>query len=370
MKFKVKAIDSNNKKVNVEIDAEDRKSAISSLRTQGFLVLEVIDESMDFHPKTIGSLVLKETFIFNVFRRLRAAIFALIDTVFARRIKHPHMIPSVTIGFMLSMLFAPVLSINYDLFGRLYFWNTIIIMMLICLIWYYFLRPYLEAKTEQLSKELEAKTELLNEEFYKNREKEKISYLKQCRREISKHAKELSIRRNQLTVQRNYGLIDDKKWKNEVNHFILNVIKPLWDDDESIHYLQEVINEVTDNYQSTTTFFSIKMSPSEYEQLVTNTLSTYGWDARMTVASGDQGIDVIAKKQDIKVVIQCKLYSNNVGNAAVQEIIAGKTFEKADFAVVVSNADFTSSAKQLASSSGVLLMHHDQLANLETMCLS
>lgn len=86
------------------------------------------------------------------------------------------------------------------------------------------------------------------------------------------------------------------------------------------------------------------------------------------MASGDQGIDVIAEKSGTKVVIQCKLYSSNVGNSAVQEIIAGQIFENADFAAVVSNVDFTKSARQLASSSRVFLIHHEQLGELETMC--
>ena len=187
---------------------------------------------------------------------------------------------------------------------------------------------------------------------------------------INNHASELSIRRNQLTVKAAYGLIDDKKWLKEIDLFILNVIQPnvTIGSEEVLNAVVANINFVTKDYQSSIAPFSRKMSPTDYEQLVAKSLIDHGWDARMTIASRDQGIDVIAEKSGIKVVIQCKLYSNNVGNSAIQEIIAGQIFESADFAAVVTNADFTKSARQLASSSRVFLLHHDQLGELETMC--
>jgi len=112
----------------------------------------------------------------------------------------------------------------------------------------------------------------------------------------------------------------------------------------------------------------MEMSPIEYEHFIVNILNSSGWIARATTSTGDQGIDVIAEADNIKIVIQCKLYSSNVGNSAVQEIIAGKVFEKADYAAVVSNANYTRSARQLASSSGVFLMHHDELTGLKDKC--
>jgi HJR/Mrr/RecB family endonuclease len=66
----------------------------------------------------------------------------------------------------------------------------------------------------------------------------------------------------------------------------------------------------------------------------------------------------------ISVVLQCKKSSTPVGNKAVQEAHAGKGFMDADYAIVVSNNSFTPSAKQLASTLGILLLHHDQLHDL------
>jgi len=69
----------------------------------------------------------------------------------------------------------------------------------------------------------------------------------------------------------------------------------------------------------------------------------------------------------MSVAIQCKKYSNPVGNKAVQEVTSGATFHNAEYAVVVSNSSYTASARQLAAKSGVLLLHHSELGRLEEM---
>ena len=83
--------------------------------------------------------------------------------------------------------------------------------------------------------------------------------------------------------------------------------------------------------------------------------------------TGDQGADLIADMGGCRVVIQCKFYSRPVGNKAVQEAHAAIGFHAGDCAAVVSNASFTRAAKQLADANGVLLLHHDQLADLRQL---
>jgi restriction system protein len=107
--------------------------------------------------------------------------------------------------------------------------------------------------------------------------------------------------------------------------------------------------------------FEAGMDPVAYEHYCADRLKAAGWRARATQASGDQGVDVLAEAAGRRLVLQCKLYDRPVGNAAVQEIIAGRQFEDAHHAVVVSNAAFTKSAQQLAAKSNVALLHHDEL---------
>lgn len=109
--------------------------------------------------------------------------------------------------------------------------------------------------------------------------------------------------------------------------------------------------------------------PYEYEEMVAEKLRCLGWKASVTPGSGDQGADVIAELNKLKLVVQCKLYSKPVGNKAVQEVASAQQFFGGDFAAVVSNNDYTKSARQLAESLGVFLMHHSELAGLSRSIL-
>lgn len=84
-------------------------------------------------------------------------------------------------------------------------------------------------------------------------------------------------------------------------------------------------------------------------------------NVEVTKGSGDQGIDIIAYKDGVKYGIQCKCYSSDIGNKAVQEAFSGKTFYECHVAAVLTNRYFTKSAKELAEKNGVLLWDRDML---------
>ena len=107
--------------------------------------------------------------------------------------------------------------------------------------------------------------------------------------------------------------------------------------------------------------FDPGMDPVDYERHCALLLRQAGWEAEVTVASGDQGTDVLARRGRRSLVLQCKLYSKPVGNSAVQQIAAARMHHRADFAAVVSNADFTRRARELAATNGVYLLHHEEL---------
>lgn len=105
-------------------------------------------------------------------------------------------------------------------------------------------------------------------------------------------------------------------------------------------------------------------SPRQFERNVANRLNQLGFSTLLTKTTGDQGVDVLATKNNMNFAIQCKLYSHPVGNKAVQEVCAGRAFYRCDYAVVVSNADFTLSAWQCARAADVILLKDDELYKL------
>lgn len=86
-------------------------------------------------------------------------------------------------------------------------------------------------------------------------------------------------------------------------------------------------------------------------------------------ASGDYGIDIVATKNNQKYGFQCKRYKSSVGNAAVQEVVAGLPHYRCVKGVVVTNSYFTKNAKNLAASNNVELWDRDKLSILIKMAI-
>ena len=107
------------------------------------------------------------------------------------------------------------------------------------------------------------------------------------------------------------------------------------------------------------------MSGIEFEQYCKTLLIKNGFtNVQETSTSGDRGIDLIAEKDDIKYAVQCKCYSGNVGNKAVQEAYSGKGIYDADVAVVMTNSHFTAQAIEDAKRLRVKLWDGDYITSL------
>ncbi|MEQ3638758.1 MAG: restriction endonuclease [Alteromonas sp.] len=208
------------------------------------------------------------------------------------------------------------------------------------------------------------------------------------------YLKPLSRKYRQLLCEDDYGDIDVEPWVNETRRFALKHTFEVNDYIEEHttyelrnrylsygehmvfryeadkftmldHHIEQVVEafmeqKAPDNYAE----LSSITDPYEYERTIADTISSTRAKARVTQGSGDQGADVIANFLGEDYIIQCKLYSQPVGNKAVQEVAAAKQFYDGDYALVVTNSSFTKSARQLADKLGVMLLHHSQLADV------
>ncbi|MFW6681759.1 restriction endonuclease [Komagataeibacter intermedius] len=199
-----------------------------------------------------------------------------------------------------------------------------------------------------------------------------------CLDEIKSKSKILAMKWRQNIYQDDYGTIITKKWEPEIPSFINSRIIPLLRQHDLMDKwaeIQEIVLDEINRVASETLpdvipkepketgpeVFSPTMDPYDYEEHCAILLRRIGWNARATVASGDQGADVIADKDGKKIVLQCKLYSSPVGNDAVQQAFSAMGYYDCTHSAVVSNAGFTASARQLAGKNGVTLLNHDQL---------
>ena len=102
----------------------------------------------------------------------------------------------------------------------------------------------------------------------------------------------------------------------------------------------------------------------EFEMYLMKLLKEHGFDAiRTTVATGDQGADLIGKLKGRGIVIQAKRHRRAVDNRAVQEVAGAVRYYRADEAWVITTGTFTASAKALAQANNVKLVDGHDLRN-------
>lgn len=106
------------------------------------------------------------------------------------------------------------------------------------------------------------------------------------------------------------------------------------------------------------------MTGRQFELYLAKLLTINGYQTEVTQASGDQGVDIIAKKNGQTYAIQAKRYVNSVSNKAVQEVFSGKQYYNLQHAIVVTNNTFTKSAKELADKTHVTLMDREDLRHM------
>ncbi len=108
------------------------------------------------------------------------------------------------------------------------------------------------------------------------------------------------------------------------------------------------------------------LSGEDFEKACAELLSQNGFgNIQLTPESGDYGGDILAEKDQIKYVIQCKRYSSSIGISAVQEVIASRSIYKCHVGVVMTNSHFTNAAIRLANENNILLWDGDYLNKLD-----
>ena len=164
-----------------------------------------------------------------------------------------------------------------------------------------------------------------------------------------------------------------EKWRSycsenpTINDEILGTSRKLEYEDWFVFIASQIekscLNLIEKNYSKT-----IKESYKKgfkFENHCKEILKQHGWKVKETPNTGDQGVDLIASINDVRICIQCKDHEKAIGNKAVQEISAGKLFWKGTHAILVSKSGFTKSAQQLARSNKVRLINECQLKDLE-----
>ena len=103
-----------------------------------------------------------------------------------------------------------------------------------------------------------------------------------------------------------------------------------------------------------------QLSGFEFELLIKSGYHS----VKITQASGDYGIDLLAKKNQVSYGFQCKRYQKNIGVSAIQQAYGGISYYHLDRAIVITNSYFTEAAYQLAAVNDILLIDRQKLLKM------
>lgn len=195
--------------------------------------------------------------------------------------------------------------------------------------------------------------------------------------EVEKYGKRLSVKRRQLELKNEYGGIESHRWTKELERFVEAnpaVSRSILELDNytsglgvSLDWKDTVVNYIDKIIVPAEDFSDDEnLNPGDaFELECENKLAEVGWSIKRIGASGDQGVDLLCVKDGTEMAVQCKDYARPIGNHAVQEVYAGRQFHGAHVAVLVGRSGFTESARNLAATSGVLLIDFTELSAID-----
>ncbi len=103
---------------------------------------------------------------------------------------------------------------------------------------------------------------------------------------------------------------------------------------------------------------------TQFELYLVNLFKDLGYKVKHNGKAGDQGCDLIVKKDDYIYAIQAKYYTGKLSNTPVQEIAGSLKYYNANQGVVVTNSSFTPGAEELAKANNVILIDGRDLKKL------
>ena len=97
----------------------------------------------------------------------------------------------------------------------------------------------------------------------------------------------------------------------------------------------------------------------QFEHALGAALRQAGYEARVTQASGDEGVDIVIRKDDRLGVVQCKATRTQVGPAVARELLGTLTASGADYAVLATTAGVTQATNTFITGKPIYVLSID-----------
>jgi restriction system protein len=106
-----------------------------------------------------------------------------------------------------------------------------------------------------------------------------------------------------------------------------------------------------------------KMSGTDFEMFLSSLFNKLGYKVQHTGKIGDLGSDLIIEMGGVKIAVQAKRYTGNVGPDAVREVNTVMRPRNCTLGMVVTNSYYTNEAKYLAKQNNITLWDRNDLVN-------
>jgi len=131
--------------------------------------------------------------------------------------------------------------------------------------------------------------------------------------------------------------------------------KEVWATHEQVREWKFVEVDLDNNFQ--------RLSPRGFEKAIAGLFTKMKYDVTRTPLTGDYGADLIVKKNNETIVVQCKKYGeeHKVGAPDVQRTLGSMYRYNASKSILITTSDFTNQAKIQASKAPIELWNKRKL---------
>ena len=110
--------------------------------------------------------------------------------------------------------------------------------------------------------------------------------------------------------------------------------------------------------------FWMSLSGREFEHELATLYRQQGYQVQSTPTSGDEGVDLIIRKNGEKTVVQCKAHKAPVGPAIVRELYGSMVASGADNAILACTGGFTKGVRDFAKGKPIELISASDLVRM------
>lgn len=135
---------------------------------------------------------------------------------------------------------------------------------------------------------------------------------------------------------------------------------------ECITFLEALLPVVKAYYRSRDYWTSL--DPYGFERAIGTLYQRLGWATEVTRGSGDRGADVLLRRGQELVVVQCKHHGKPVGPGAARDLLGTAQFFGAGRSILVSPAGFTRGVHELARTMPLELVDLEGILALQLSC--